>query len=272
MSEKVKKELQELGVTPSKGKGQNFLTDKNAVREILDFSELRGTDIVVEVGPGLGALTYELALRFPLLHLIEVEAEFAKKLKSELNVSVIEKDIRNVSLEENFERKISIISNVPYSISTEFCLWLFRESKLIDSASLLLQKEFALRLGASNGSRSYGSLSVLRAIYASAILGPVIPRSAFHPAPKVESQLIRLDFRSPEISLGDLEQSKFETFVRACFSQKRKTLSNSLTTLFESKSDATAFIAKNELKPTVRAEELNPSILLNLAKSYWEGR
>jgi len=265
----VASELKQLGVSPSKGRGQNFLTDKNAVREVLDFSELSGNDTVVEVGPGLGALTYELASRFPNLHLIEVEPEFGRKLKEELKVPVIEQDIRNVSLNELFTTKVSVISNVPYSISTDFSLWLFRESALINSASLLLQKEFAERLAANGNSRAYGSLSVLRAIYASATLGPVIPASAFHPAPRVESQLIRLDFNSPEIKLGALDQSKFEKFVKACFSQKRKTLSNSLTTLFESKAEATAFIAENNLESNIRAEQLSPKELLRLANSYW---
>ena len=140
---------------------------------------------------------------------------------------------------------------------------------MIKTASLLLQKEFAERLGANGGTRAYGSLSVLRAIYASATLGPVIPPSAFHPAPRVDSQLIRLDFTSPEIELGDLNQDKFEKFVRACFSQKRKTLSNSLTTLFESKADATAFISSNGLEANIRAEQMPPKELLKLAKSYW---
>lgn len=272
MSKEVSNELKQLGVSPSKGRGQNFLTDKNAVRVVLDFSELNGSDTIVEVGPGLGALTYELAARFPDLHLIEVEPEFGKKLKEDLKVPVIERDIRDVKLCELFTKKVSVISNVPYSISTDFSLWLFRESPLINSASLLLQKEFAERLAANGNSRAYGSLSVLRAIYASAALGPVIPPSAFHPAPRVESQLIRLDFRSPEINLGNLEQSKFEKFIKACFSQKRKTLSNSLTTLFDSKSSATDFIAEHGHPSNIRAEQLSPKELLKLANSYWDAR
>jgi len=269
MSKLVANELKQLGVLPSKGKGQNFLTDKNVVREVLDFAEIGPKETVIEVGPGLGALTYELASIFPKLHLIEVEAEFSRKFKEELSLPVIEKDIREVLLKDYFSEKVCVISNVPYSISTDFSLWLFRECALIKSASLLLQKEFAQRLGASGNSRAYGSLSVLRAIYASATLGPIIPPSAFHPAPRVDSQLIRLDFTTPEITLGELSQEKFEKFIRACFSQKRKTLSNSLTTLFDSKAEASAFISKNGLEANIRAEQLAPKELLRLANLFW---
>lgn len=269
MNNCTKKDLKALGVLPSKHRGQNFLVDKSIIREILDFSGFQSTDSVVEVGPGLGALTYELSLRFKDLTLVEVEHEFSKKLSADLKVSVIEKDIREVNLKDYFHHKVQVISNVPYSISTDFSFWLFRESKLITSASLLLQREFAERLASNGDSRAYGSLSVLRSIYASAELGKVVPPTAFYPEPQVDSQLIKLDFSTPEIVLGDLPREKFELFVKACFSQKRKTLANSLTQLFKGKASATAFIVENDLATNIRAEQLRPKEILLLAKSYW---
>jgi len=263
-------ELAKLGITPSKLRGQNFLTDRNAVREILDFAELRHFETVVEVGPGLGALTYELALRTSDLYLVEIEEGFSKDLREKLEVKVIQKDIRDVFLKEHFNKKVIVVSNVPYSISTDFSLWLFREHELISSASLLLQKEFAQRLGAGPGSRAYGSLSVLRALYATATLGPIVPPTAFYPAPKVESQLIRLEFGSPEISIDSALQPEFEKFVRACFSQKRKTLSNALSSsaLFESKDETKEFLSQAHLPTTARAEELEPKKLLEIFQLY----
>ncbi len=270
MKKSVSQDLQKLGVSPSKARGQNFLTDPGAVREVLNFADVLPTDTVVEVGPGLGAITYELDLRCSRLVLIEVEKEFSRTLSEKLGVKVIESDVRNVSLKEHFSSPIVVVSNVPYSISTDFCFWLFREHRLLRSASLLLQREFAERLGASEGSRAYGSLSVLRSIYCSAELGPVIRPEAFFPPPKVDSQLVRLNFDSPVITLGEMPQEEFERFVRAAFSQKRKTLSNSLgsSSIFENKKDATMFLDNLALSPTARAEELSPSEYLRLAKAW----
>ncbi len=272
----VRSELRELDVRPQRSRGQNFLTDHEVIGEILTFAGIPEGSPVVEVGPGLGALTFELARGYPELAVIEIESEFAARLKSTLppHCRVIEADMRDVHVSDLFSQPAAVLSNVPYSISTDFVMWLFRERASISIASLLLQKEFAERLAASEGSRDYGSLSVFRALYASAELGPVIKPEAFHPKPKVDSQLVRLDFSSPVIRLDGLSEETFQHFVRACFSKKRKTLLNSLSAsdLFEEKDAARSFLKSAQVGESVRAEEIPPGDFVRLATLYHSGK
>lgn len=268
LKEEAKSELSALKVRPARSRGQNFLVDHAAIEEVFSFAEVNSKDSVVEVGPGLGALTEELYRSARQLFLVEIEPEFASQLKVRFPESkVIESDVRLIKLHTITNDKVVVVSNVPYSISTEFSMWLFRESRYISRASLLLQKEFAERLAASPGSKAYGSLTVHRARYASASLGPVISAEAFHPRPKVASRMVALDFDNPEISIGDLEEGRFEKFVQAAFSQKRKTLINSLTSsgMFEDKESARSFLGEMGIGEKARAEELEPRQFVDLA-------
>jgi 16S rRNA (adenine1518-N6/adenine1519-N6)-dimethyltransferase len=255
--------LKRLGVTPSKGRGQNFLIDASAIATVLEFAHVSRSENVVEVGPGLGAISD--GLRTDKLTLIELEPLFAEELKKRGFKDVIQGNALEVDL-ATLGPEITLVSNVPYSISTDFTMWLFRNSRSLKRASLLFQREFSARLAAEPGSRSYNSLTVLRARYCTAELGPVIPRQAFYPEPAVESQLIALDFTSAEIQLGELCADDFEKFVRTAFSQKRKTLSNTLLPLFNSKEEIYRFLEQNGLSRTTRAEEIPPQGFVELSR------
>jgi len=268
----LKGSLSDLQVSPSQSRGQNFLHDGNAISTVINFALLSGKENLVEVGPGLGALTKELVRAFQNLTVVEVEPQFAENLRKTLppTCKVIEQDVLMLRLSDLSPDKFTVISNVPYSISTDFSLWLFENSASITRASLLLQREFAERLGAEIGTRNYGSLTVLRARYASAELGPVIAPTAFHPQPRVDSRLISLDFLRPEIDLAGLDSALFEEFVRACFRQKRKTIINNLSNskFFETKAQVKEFLAENSLPETIRAEEISPQLFVQLCSSY----
>jgi 16S rRNA (adenine1518-N6/adenine1519-N6)-dimethyltransferase len=262
--------LSRVKVSPSQARGQNFLHDPAAVREVLNFAAIKAGELLLEIGPGLGALTEHLASISPTLRVVEIEGEFAERLRKTLPASatVIEGDILNLSLSEITQIPLTLISNVPYSISTELSLWLFKNCSLVKRASLLLQREFAERLAAAPHTRAYGSLTVLRARYCQAELGPIIGPEAFHPRPKVESRLIALDFRAPEIRLDGVSEERFEEFVRTAFRQKRKTLINNLwnSSFFSSKEEVRDFLARNSLSETARAEEISPERFVELVK------
>ncbi|MCB0360008.1 MAG: ribosomal RNA small subunit methyltransferase A, partial [Bdellovibrionales bacterium] len=251
--------LSELGITAKKSRGQNFLYDRNAAEQIVSFADLRQGP-VIEVGPGLGTLTELLAKRTANLTLIELEQTFADHLVQRGIIAdpaqVIVGDARSINLEQHFPgQAISVISNVPYSISTDLVLWVLEQRRVVRRACFLLQREFAERLASGPGSKRYGSLSVWRALFATAELGPRIPGTVFHPPTKVESQVIRMDIQEhPRIPVEDLHM--FRTVVRAAFSQRRKMLSNSLQGLFETKAQTAAALLNMAIDPNLRVEQV----------------
>lgn len=277
---RIKRELALLGVRPRKSRGQSFLADRQALATILTFYSIPDQCPLLEIGPGLGALTEELVRRNSNLIVVELEQAFAaalikKGLLREDQVRIC--DIRNVVFYDG-ERdahtaggshggnilvspskgvRWTIIGNVPYSISTEIILWIFKNRKSIQRASLMLQREYAERLCADPGSRSYSSLSVLRMLYANARIGPIVSGKCFYPAVEVESALIELSMR--EQPLHQIENiGRFETIVRACFAARRKTLLNCLSrgAIFSDKDQARQCLEQINLAPMVRAEAL----------------
>ncbi len=233
---KIKSRLARLGIEPRKSRGQNFLANPVIADEILAFSGVERSSVVLEVGPGLGALTERLVFLGCEFYALEVEEGFVKLLLEEfpklrpeqiICADALEIDPAAIGSGLGVKREFELVSNVPYSISSELVLWVIKNRAAFVSASLLLQKEFAERLGAEPGGRDYGSLTVLRSVFFDAELGPVVAGSEFYPETEVESQVIKLTRRKvPRVELEDTEY--FEKVVRAAFSKRRKTLLNSL--------------------------------------------
>jgi len=223
----IKRILAKLEVRPSKGKGQNFLFDSSSIEQIIEFARVTEQDEVLEIGPGLGVLSSQLVELSRSYSFVEIETKFRSYLLKQLNLDeeqAIEQDIRKVKLEG--EKKL-VVSNVPYSISSEVILWCVENHKYISRACLLLQREFAERIASEPGERSCGSLSVLRALYGKCRLGAVVSGDNFLPPAKIESRLLEIEFYSEPLFPG-IEQEKFEKVVRASFSHRRKTVINSL--------------------------------------------
>ena len=232
----VKTRLAALDLVPRKKKGQNFLKDPSAARAIADFSGAGAGEKVLEIGPGLGALTQALLALTPDICVVELEEKLCDELRRTLFARHPERvfcaDIREFSAQCGAEalgaEKITVVSNVPYSISTDVVLWVLTQRPFIKSACLLLQEEFAARLGADPGERACGSLSILRAMYADVDLGFSVGGEHFYPRAGVSSRLIKLRIRK-EPALAVADPVYFEQVVRAAFSHRRKTLLNSLT-------------------------------------------
>ncbi len=224
--EEPKDLLRRLGVFPQKERGQNFLVDLAALQSIVRFGRPERGRSLIEIGPGLGALTEELA-DYGSLSVIEIEPKFCEMLRSRFpQVNIIEADVRTVDFCE-LGKDLIVFGNLPYSLSTDIILHLLNYSSCISRAVLLLQKEFSARLASPPGSRDYGVISIGCQLKADVRLGPVIPAEAFYPSPTVESQLVELRFL-PEPRCKPKSSFNFHRLVAAAFVKRRKKLSNSL--------------------------------------------
>jgi 16S rRNA (adenine1518-N6/adenine1519-N6)-dimethyltransferase len=191
---RAKDTLEDLGVRPSKGRGQNFLIDDAAIGAIVAFGDPQPEETLVEIGPGLGALTKALS-RLPRLTVIEIEPRFCEELAAKFpGITILNEDIRMVDLSEIGDRLV-VFGNLPYSFSTDIVFHLVEHAPWISRAVLLLQREFAERLAAPPGGKSYGVLSISCQLSAEVRLGPVIKGDSFHPPTQVDSQIVELKFR-----------------------------------------------------------------------------
>ncbi|MGH7725646.1 MAG: 16S rRNA (adenine(1518)-N(6)/adenine(1519)-N(6))-dimethyltransferase RsmA [Candidatus Eiseniibacteriota bacterium] len=228
------------GIKPRKKWGQSFLTRPEIARNIVEAVPLTGDELVVEIGPGAGALTGLLAQRAARVVAIEFDEGLAELLTEDLaevsRIEIVRSDIRDIRLADICARtgyeRATVVGNIPYSITTPILEWLIEERSRIAGAVVLVQKEYADRLAAAPDTEDYSSLTIFARYYMR--LEPLfhVPPGAFWPRPAVDSTLIRLRFRSePPVEVPD-ETRLFE-IVRAAFGQRRKTLANALLPLYE---------------------------------------
>ncbi len=215
--------------------GQNFLVDANVIDKIIHSINPQPDDHVVEIGPGLGALTQPLLHTLARLDVIELDRDVIPKLKaldgSERlhihNIDVLAFDFTSFT-EANFQQeKLRITGNLPYNISTAVLFHLLNHRSIIRDLHFMLQKEVVERIAASVGSHDFGRLSVMMQLHFNITpLFTVSPQS-FRPVPRVESAIIRLQPKT-ECPVSAAEHADFESLVRQAFSQRRKTLRNTL--------------------------------------------
>lgn len=262
----IKNTLLELGVRPSKRRGQNFLISPTDAARIADHAGVSRGMPVVEIGPGLGALTRELFKKTDKLLVVEIEPRFVDYLRSEFAgyppERIICGDILHTKASELAqmlgEEKFVVVSNVPYAVSTDVVLWVLENRDCISSASLLLQKEFAERFAAKPGTRECGALSVFREMYADASIEAVIPGQAFHPPADVDSVVVQVRLLAqPRITMRDEEL--FFKVVRALFAHRRKTVLNNLLAaeLVKSREEGEERLASAGISSSRRAETLD---------------
>lgn len=221
------------GFSPQKRLGQSFLIDVNIRNKLLNHADVTGKDTLLEIGSGLGQLTFELAKIAKKV----IAIEFDKKLFSVLsdfakdfsNIVLVHDDFLKFNLKEFTpkSKRIKTISNLPYCISTPVILKLFAHNEYIDSAILTLQKEVADRLVAEPGSKEYGSLTLFTEFHSEIKRLFNISKNSFYPVPKVDSTVIFLNMReSPPVKVID-KKDLFD-LIRAGFSVRRKTLLNAM--------------------------------------------
>lgn len=261
----IKRILARHGLATSRTRGQHFLPDKGTLDRIADAAELHSDECVLEIGPGLGALTRVLSHRVRKVVAVEIDAGFMRALEQTLedltNVRVIHQDFLKLDLRrwsaENLDSlPAPIVANLPYSVTTPVLSALFETPEWWRVAVLLLQKEVAHRLAAGPGTPDYGSLSVYAQFAAEIDVVGLVPAGVFYPPPKVESAIVRLRPRKePPAPVRD--PRILQRVARAAFAQRRKTLLNSLGSIEEwGREGIRSALESVGIEPGVRGETL----------------
>ncbi len=255
---------EKFGFTFKKGLGQNFLTSQNVLEEIVDSAEIDSG--VIEVGPGFGVLTSELAKNSDKVVTIEIDERLIDVLEYTLadydNVKIVNADILKLDLhkliqEEFGNEKVSIAANLPYYITTPIITKLLEEKLPLKNIVVMVQKEVALRMAAKPSSKDYGAITVLCQYYTEPSVVTNVPASLFVPPPKVDSAVLRLKIReNPAVHVTD--EKMFFRVVKAAFSQRRKTLLNCLCSNFSfPKEEMSALLEGIGITPSRRGETLS---------------
>lgn len=255
---RVKQTLRDLNVTPRKERGQNFVIDPSVIQEITAFAAPQTDELIVEIGPGLGALTEKLCgiVSAPVT-VIEIEPVFCDELSARFpGIKVICDDVRRVDI-TSLGESLTVFGNLPYSYSTDIVFHLVSYASHLRRAVLLLQREFVERMAANPGSRIYGALSIGCQLWADIREGPIVSGTSFHPPAHVDSRLVELRFlHEPRYHVEDLRW--FRTVVRASFSGRRKMLSNSIRGLLRTDAaEARSILESAGIDPARRAETLS---------------
>lgn len=261
-----------VSVTPRKSLGQNFLQDEEVARWIADQIQPDGVPFLVEIGPGVGALTKHLVGRPQHLLLVEKDTQLAAEQRSawfdQPSVEIVAADATRIDMRPWYAQgAVRAISNLPYSVGGEILRHLLTPPTPITEAVFMLQKEVCLRLAAPCGANEYGGLSVLVQQDWDVELLRIVPPEVFIPRPKVDSGVIRLRPRDPA-ALPVYDRAWFDRLVRMGFGQRRKQLKNLLP---EAPNGWAALTEMLGMPPTVRAEELSLPQWVQLARWY-EGR
>ncbi len=255
------------GFRLSKSLGQNFLTDKNIIDEIIESAQIGPEDLVMEIGPGIGVITMEAAEKAKKVIAVEIDKNLIPILKETLkdydNVEIINKDILKTDVnglidgcKEKFAG-VKILGNLPYYITTPIIMKLLEDGVKADSITIMMQKEVADRIKALPGTKAYGALSVAVQYYCTAEAVVNVPKEVFMPQPKVDSTVLRLCIRKEKPVILE-DRDMFFRCVKAGFGQRRKTLLNSLMGIDNITKDIVRdALEKAGIDPSRRAETLN---------------
>ena len=265
------------GFRPKKSLGQHFLKDEEIVREIINKARFDPTDRVLEIGPGLGALTLVLAKGVHHVIAVEKDSRLADILNKRLatekieNVLLINEDILKLDfsrIPSLHERNLRVIGNLPYNISSPILEKLVENRHMVNRAVLMLQSELAGRLIASPGTKAFGALTVLVQYHAHISPLLYVQKEAFHPRPKVDSMVLEIDFQRPYPKRTE-DDVKFRRIVKGAFAQRRKTLLNSLKNSLVSynREEILAALESCDIDPKRRAETLTIEDFLKLTST-----
>ena len=275
--------LERHGFTFKKSFGQNFLTDTNILQKIVDTAEIDKKVNVIEIGPGIGALTEFLAESAAEVMAFEIDDRLVPILADTLrdfdNVTVVNQDILKVDLTQyiaefkNPDLPIKVVANLPYYITTPILMHLIESGIPFSEFVVMMQKEVADRISAQPNTKAYGSLSIAVQYYMTAKVAFIVPRTVFVPAPNVDSAILKMVRRDqPAVEVQD--EKFFFKVSKASFVHRRKTLWNNLTSHFgkseETKGKLTAALERADLSPSVRGEALTLADFARLADALKE--
>lgn len=262
--------METYGLTFKKSLGQNFLTDKNVLMNIVDAGDIMAEDDVIEIGPGIGSLTEQLARRAHHVLAIEIDQNLIPVLDETLspydNVDIVEQDILKANLpalvEEYFDGQhpLKLVANLPYYITTPIIMHLLETAVKLDKIVVMMQKEVAERIAADPGSRTYGSLTVAVQYEMDAEVAFVVPRTVFIPQPNVDSAIIVLNQKEGDVE-RPISEKVFFKLVKGSFQHRRKSLWNNLQSIYgktpEIREALQAALDASEISAQIRAEKLS---------------
>ena len=275
--------LERHGFTFKKSFGQNFLTDTNILQKIVDTAEIDKNVNVIEIGPGIGALTEFLTENAAEVMAFEIDERLVPILEDTLrdhdNVKVINEDVLKADLQtrvkefENPNLPIKVVANLPYYITTPILMHLIESKIPFAEFVVMMQKEVADRISAEPNTKAYGSLSIAVQYYMTAKVAFVVPRTVFVPAPNVDSAILKMTRRKqPLVEVKD--EDFFFRVSKASFVHRRKTLWNNLTSHFgkseEVKNKLEQALENAAIKPSIRGEALSISDFARLSDALRE--
>ncbi|EIO0085867.1 16S rRNA (adenine(1518)-N(6)/adenine(1519)-N(6))-dimethyltransferase RsmA [Staphylococcus pseudintermedius] len=262
--------LNQYGFNFKKSLGQNFLIDVNIINRIIDASGIDHMTGVIEIGPGMGSLTEQLAKNAQHVLAFEIDQRLIPVLDDTLspynNVTVINEDILKANVAEAIQQhlshceKIMVVANLPYYITTPILLTLLEQDLNIDGYVVMMQKEVGERLNAQVGTKAYGSLSIVAQYYTETSRVLTVPKTVFMPPPNVDSIVVKLMKRESPIADVDNPNAFFK-MTKGAFSQRRKTIYNNYQNLFENgkeqKETIMQWLERADIDPKRRGETLS---------------
>lgn len=270
--------LKKFNFSFSKSLGQNFLIDGNIVKNIVEKSGITKDDIVLEIGPGFGTLTEELALNAKKVISVEKDHRLMEVLDYTLqnydNVKIINEDFLKTDLEKIFMeeakgQKLKVVANLPYYITTPILERIIENKKYFSTISVMVQEEVARRVVASPNNKDYGSLTLYLKYNCNSEILIKVPRTVFMPSPNVDSAILYLELVDRDF---DVNEDYLFKFIRSGFTKRRKNIMNSLSTGFVdvSKAQLKEILSSLELSGNLRAENLSLEDYINITKKYTE--
>lgn len=229
-------------LTFKKSLGQNFIIDVNILKNMIKHAGINESSSVIEIGPGIGALTEQLAVHAKDVVAYEIDQRFLPVLEDNLkeysNIKIIHQDILKADVNGMIETTfatgapVHVVANLPYYITTPILMKLLQDKLPIKGMSVMIQKEVAERMAAEPSSKAYGSLSLAIQYYTEASVVMTVPKTVFMPQPNVDSAILKLTMRDhPPVVVKD--EAYFFSIIRASFTQRRKTLRNNLAGFFK---------------------------------------
>ncbi|UTI43370.1 16S rRNA (adenine(1518)-N(6)/adenine(1519)-N(6))-dimethyltransferase RsmA [Niallia sp. RD1] len=275
--------LDKYGFSFKKSLGQNFLIDTNILRNIVDHAQLTEESGAIEVGPGIGALTEQLARRSKKVVAYEIDQRLLPILKETLepypHAKIIHQDILKANVKEMLDtefsdiRDVMLVANLPYYVTTPIIMKILEEKLPLRGIVVMLQKEVAERISAKPGTKEYGSLSIAIQYYTKPEVVMIVPKTVFVPQPNVDSAVIRLTIRETP-SVVVINEDFFFQVTRASFAQRRKTILNNLSSQLErgkeKKADIIEALNQANIEPSRRGESLSIEEFAKLSDALYE--
>ena len=273
--------MKKYNISANKKLGQNFLIDDDIIQNIIDAAELKETDLVIEIGPGLGTLTSKLLEKAGKVIAIELDEKMLKVLNDRFslynNFILINNDVLKVDLnkiiEENLEqlKSVKIVANLPYYITTPIIMKLLESKLKIETITVMVQKEVADRITATPGDKLSGAITYSVDYYAKAEEVVFVSKSCFMPSPEVDSAVIKLEIRK-EPKVNVLNEEMFFKVIKASFMQRRKTLINGLMNsgIIKDREKLNAILKEANIDSNIRGEKLTIEQFANLSNLIYE--